>query len=64
MFQPFEHFLHYLAVLFKVLTIDEDIIHIDCYFPFCYKVCEYQVHEGLEGCWTVGYSKVHDFWFI
>ena len=64
MFQPFEYLPHYLTVLLKILAIDENVIHIDRYFPFCYEICKYRVHEGLEGCQTVGHSEIHDFWLV
>ena len=48
----------------QVFTIDEDVIHVDRYFFLCYEVHEYRVHEGLEGRWTVGHSKVQDLWFV
>src|ERR1700761_4601308 len=64
MFEPFENFAYYLAMFFKVRIIDEDVIHVDRYFSFSYEVCEYRVHKGLEGGWTVRHAKVHYFGFV
>jgi len=64
MFQPFENFAYYLLMFLKVSVIDEDIIHVDCYLSFSYEVREYRVHEGLEGGWAVGHTKVHYFRLI
>src|ERR1700761_5807761 len=64
MFQPFKNLAYYLAMFLKVFVIDEDIIHIDRYLSFSYEVCEYRIHEGLEGGGTVGHAEIHDLGFV
>src|ERR1700761_2453859 len=46
-----------------IATIDEDIIHVYSYLTFSYEVCEYRIHEGLEGGWAIGHAEVHYFGF-
>jgi len=44
-------------VLFLHPSKDQDVIQIDHHNAFCYEVSEDIIHHGLEGGWTVGYSK-------
>src|ERR1700761_1973081 len=64
MLEPFKNFVYHLAMLLKVSIIDDDVIHIDCYFSFSYEVCEHRVHKGLEGGRAVCHAEVHYFRLI
>jgi len=46
-------------MLFLHLGEDQDVVQVDHYNTFCYEVPKDVVHHGLEGGWTVSYSKEH-----
>ncbi len=79
----FENVVNCMFVIFKVSTSgDTDVIHVntDCgaeWFMFEDYVAIDVVHHGLERCWGIGESEIHDrrfkksvsrfkccFWFI
>ena len=51
--------MHIIAVLFKRVQVDEDIIQIYNYEDVTH-IVEDVIHEVLEGCRGVGHSKGHD----
>ena len=50
----------------KIITTEEDIIHIDQYpsWVFVDKVHKGIVHETLECCRGVSQAKEHNLWFV
>ena len=38
---------------------DQNVVQIDHYNVFYYKVSEDVIHHGLEGGWAVSHSKEH-----
>jgi len=65
----FEDVVDSTVMVIKVsVSGDADVVHIyaDCGaegFVFEDDVLVDEVHHGLEGCWRISESKIHDCWF-
>jgi len=64
LFQFLEDSVDILPVLRNVVvSMDQDVVHIDGYPSFSYFFFEDVIHHGLECCGGVGESEKHYFWF-
>ena len=57
--QNFKNSVYYLAVIFQDLSKDKNIIQIDYYNFFSYKILKNIIHYSLEYNRTINYTKKH-----
>src|SRR6266481_10014247 len=55
-----EDMRYHLPVMLNCLCEDQDVVHVNGYKPFIYKVLENVIHHGLECGWAVSEPEVHD----
>ena len=48
-------------MFFKDAHVDQNIVEINIHHPLCDQICEYRVHEALEGCWEISHPEKHHF---
>jgi hypothetical protein len=62
-FEASKDFMDDLPMFLESGASNEDVIEIDCYFPFSNQICEYSIHQRLECGVQIGEPEEHDVGF-
>ena len=51
-------------MVFVIVRVDEEVVHVNDEPPFCNHIPEGIRHESLKSGGRIGHAKEHDSWFI